>query len=126
MNARLANQIVNEGDLIDDLTQRCGDLGQRLATLTELLPSPRSRERRPVPVLKQFDFLTGIPRLPVAFDEFRLVVEQVHVRSGPCHEELHDALRLGREVHHVHHAPARGDDGLRPGLRAENLFAPQH
>ena len=126
MNARLADHVVNESHLIDDLTQRRGHFGQMLAALAELLPRPRRGKRRPVPILKQLNLLTRIPRLAIPLDEFRLVVEQIDMRGGSRHEELHDARRLRREVHHIQHAPARRDDRLRRRLRAARVIPPQH
>src|SRR5262249_23967655 len=42
--------------------------------------------------------LAEIGLLPVALDEFRLVIEEIDVAGGPGHEELHDALGLRLEV----------------------------
>ena len=46
--------------------------------------------------LKQFDFLAGIERLAIAFDQFGLIVERVALAGRAGHEELDDSPGLRR------------------------------
>ena len=65
--------------------------------------------------LEQLDLLAGIERLAVPLDQLRLVVERVALAGGARHEELHDALGLGRWCR----------PPLRSGFRAGRGFGQQ-
>src|SRR5207253_31162 len=87
-----------KGEVVNDFAERGGDLREMFAAVTELLPFPGRGEGGAQTALEEFDLLARVPRLAGALLKLRLIVEQVEVAGGSCHEELDDALGLGRKL----------------------------
>ena len=83
-----------------------------------------------MPVLKQLDFLTRVPRLTVSLVQFRLMVIKINMTRRPRHEELDNSSRLGRPMANVQHAisgaGARIDSGEGVLIIPELTSVPQH
>ena len=98
MHAGTADDIMHEGDVIRDLTDGRDDIAEHLARLTVRLEFPGRREGRARAALEEFDGFTWIPFLAVLLLKQRFVVPHVDVAGCTGHEELDDALGLGRGV----------------------------
>src|SRR5262249_23349077 len=98
MYARLADHVMDERDLIDDITERGYHLAQLLPGLAVGFELPDGLEPRTQAILERFDMFAELGRLPVLLHKFRLEVEQINVAGPAGHEELHDPLRPGLVV----------------------------
>src|SRR5215831_5911602 len=98
MHSRLADHVVNEGDVVYDPAEVCDDFAEEFATLAIRLKFPHWFQPRTKSVLKRFDVLAKIRFLPMPFDQFRFEIKQVDMAGSPGHEQLDDALGLRREV----------------------------
>jgi len=95
VDAGFADHVMNEGHVVHDRAERCDGVAQHLAALPVGLEVPHWLEPRTETILKGFDMLAEVTRLPVALHQLRLVIKQVEVAGSTGHEELHDALGLG-------------------------------
>ena len=98
MHARAAGDIVDERDVVDMRAELRDGFAEHLAALAVRLELPRGLHPRPEPVLEGLDLLAEIAGLSVVLDELGLEVEEIEVAGRARHEELHDALRLRREL----------------------------
>ena len=98
MHAGTADDIMHEGDIVHDVTDGRDDVAEHLARLTVGLEFPRRREGRARAALEEFDGFARIPLLAVFLLEEGFVVPHVDVAGCTRHEELDDALGLGRSV----------------------------
>ena len=98
MHAGTADDIMHEGDIVHDVTDGRDDVAEHLARLAIGLEFPGRREGRARAALEEFDGFARIPLLAVFLLEEGLVVPHVDVAGGAGHEELDDALGLGRGV----------------------------
>ena len=96
VHARLADEVVDEGDVIDDVAEGSDDLAEPFARLAIGLEFPRTRETRARRRLKELHRFAGVPGFAVLLLEERLVVEGVDMARRPRHEELHDPFRAWR------------------------------
>ena len=80
MYAGLADHVVNECHLIDDIAERRDHLAQLLAALAVRLELPDRLEPRPEAVLERLDVLAEVRGLAVLLHQFRLEVEEIDVR----------------------------------------------
>ena len=95
VHAGFADKIVDEGHVIGAGTERRHGFTEHLAGLAigreipdRLFPGAQS-------VLKRFHGFSEIRGLTVMLDERRFVIEEIDVRGGSAHEELHDPLGFG-------------------------------
>jgi hypothetical protein len=95
VNACLTNHVVNECNLIHDLTEWSNNFTQLLSTFAIRLEIPDWSKPRSKPILKCLDVLTKLGRLAVLLDEIGLEIEEINVAGTASHEELHDSLGLG-------------------------------
>ena len=101
---RLGEHRADDAELVDDLRglgKEIADPGAVLPVLTE--PELRSRERQGRLIAGHAGQPLSLPHrirqlLAVALPEHGLVVERLHLRRAAGHEEIDDALRLGRHV----------------------------
>jgi hypothetical protein len=98
VDARLADEIVDEGEFVRDRAEVRDGVAQHLAGLAVGLEVPHRLLPRTEAVLKRFDVLAEVAGLAVALHQLRLEVEEVEVAGGAGHEEVDDALCLRREV----------------------------
>src|SRR4051794_7955276 len=98
MDAGLADQVVDEGHVIDALPQLGHRLAEPLAATAVAREVPHGAQPRAEAVLKRLDRLAEVGLLPVVLDELRLVVEQVDGTGCAGHEQLHDAPGPGLDV----------------------------
>ena len=75
----LADHVVDERDLVDDVAERRDDLAEHLAALAVGLELPHRPEPGAEAVLERLDVLAEVGRLAVALDEFGLEVEEIDV-----------------------------------------------
>ena len=94
VDAGLSDKVVNECEIINDLSQRSDDVTELFPTLSVGSKVPWTCKTGTGCALKQFDFLTGVPRFPVFLPEQGLVVKSVDVACGSRHEKLNDPLCL--------------------------------
>ncbi len=94
VDARLADDVMDERDLVDDRAERRDGSLSILPALAVRLEIEDRPQPRPEPVLERLDGLAEVGRLAVPLDQFGLVVEQVDVAGGPGHEQVNDPLRL--------------------------------
>src|ERR1051325_10227613 len=115
VHAGLADEVVNERDLVHDGTQRSHDLAEHLAASAMSAERPDGFLPRTESVLKRLDVFAEITGLSIALDQLWFEVEQVNVAGRARHEEVHDALRLGSEVRN-------GECGMRSGFSSKQTF----
>ena len=132
VHSGLPDDIVNEGDLIDDLAERRNDVAQHLAAFPVGLESPGTGEAGPGGALEKLDRLARIPRLAVLLREQRLVVKGINMARRPCHKKLDDPFCFWWRVEGSRENPARGESvpreeigerkaGKGPGESAEKM-----
>jgi hypothetical protein len=98
VHAGLADHVVDEGEVIDDVAERGDDLAEHFAGLAVGAKIPERAEPRAETVLEDLDGLAEIAGLAVAFDQLGFVVEEIEVAGGAGHKKLHDAFRFGGVV----------------------------
>ena len=98
MHSGFANQVVDKRQVVDHRTEIGDDFTQQLAALAIRLEFPDRLHPRPKTVLEGLDVFAKIALLSVALQEFRLEIEQVHLRRTALHPEQDYALGLGREM----------------------------
>ena len=123
MVERFGIKTLNEGDLVHDgreMRQQLRQPDTRLAVLLEFVVC--AEHSRVLADLRQADVLQNFFRhlLTVAFDELRLVIEQVEVRRPARLEEINNVFGLGFEMR----AEGCGSSGAFVG-RGEKLFVQQ-
>lgn len=110
VDAGFPNDVVDEGDVIDDITERRDDFAQHLAAFPVRLESPGTGEAGAGSALEQLDGLTRIPRSAVFLFEERFVVKGVDMTRRTGHEELDDPLRPRRRVQRARKDPVTGKE----------------
>ena len=97
MDARLAGDIVDEGDVVNMRTEFGDGFTEHFSAVAVRLEVPHRLEPRAEAVLKGFDRLAECAWFTVIFDEVGLEVKEIEMAGRARHEELDDALGLGRE-----------------------------
>ena len=115
VHAGLADHVVDERHLVHDCAERRDHFAEHLAALAVWLEVPDRPQPRAEAVLKRFDCSPKSTRLAVPLHQFGLEVEQIDVARRARHEQLHDALRLGRMMQRATNAP---------GVAASNFSLP--
>jgi len=120
VNAGFPDDVVDEGDVIDDLAERSDDLAEHLAALTVRFESPRPGKAGAGGALEQLDGLARIPRGAVLFFQERFMVKGIDVARRPCHEKLDDPLCPRRRMEHAREdaVPGKHVRESEPGERA--------
>ena len=110
MYVRLGDHGRKEDHVIDALCQVRHEVAHPFAALPVLFPVPRGRHNDAGVALEQLHLLAGVEGQVRLLDERGLVVEGIDLAGGSGHEQLDDALGLGRMVQTVaqHAIIARG------------------
>ena len=96
MDARGADHVVDEGQLVSHIAESRDRLTEQFAAAAVGLEFPDWLEPRSQAILKGLNRLTEVALLAMVFDQGWLVVKQIDVAGGTRHEQLHHPLDLGR------------------------------
>ncbi len=117
VHAGFSGQIMDEGDVIDDLAQRGHGLAEHLAALPVWGEFPDRFFPRAESILEGFDVFSEVGFFAVAFDELGLEVEEIEMAGGATHEELDDAFGFWGELRFLaHHRGERNPAEAAAGL----------
>ena len=86
MNTGLADQIVDERNVVHDGAEVAHDVTDQLAATAIRLELPDRFHPWAQPILECLDVLAEVALLPVALHQFGLEVEQVDVARRPRHK----------------------------------------
>ncbi len=109
VHAGFPDDVVDKGDLIDDLAERSDDLAEPLAALSVGLESPWPGKAGTGGALEQLDGLARIPGGAVLFFQERFMVKGIDVARRPRHEKLDDPLCPRRRMEHAREGAVPGE-----------------
>jgi hypothetical protein len=87
---------MNEGDVVDYLTERGHDVAHQFAAPAISLEVEGGLHPWAEPVLESLDVLAEIGRLAMPLDQFGLEIKQIEMARRARHEQLHDPFGTGR------------------------------